>query len=255
MNKVVYDGSLEGLLTALFEVVEYRFHPVEIVGEAEYVEDLFSDRHNVITQQDKAKRIMDFFEKKLSREGVDVVLKIYLSEHPKRNQLLLDLLNKCIHSKEEKVLNNLADESILEISKIVRSVNRESHRMKAFVRFQRMANEYYYAEIEPDFDVLPLIKKFFTQRYADQFWMIYDVRRQYAISYDKKESFFLYLDKHQLQELSKLKNDLHESEQHYQVLWQRYFDKTNITERKNLKLHTQQLPKRYWKYLTEKSKR
>jgi len=38
----------------------------------------------------------------------------------------------------------------------------------------------------------------------------------------------------------------------YQKLWSEYFDHTNIKERKNTKLHTQHVPKRYWKYLTEK---
>ena len=31
-----------------------------------------------------------------------------------------------------------------------------------------------------------------------------------------------------------------------------YFKSTNIVARKNTKLHTQHVPKRYWKYLTEK---
>ena len=41
-------------------------------------------------------------------------------------------------------------------------------------------------------------------------------------------------------------------EKKYQTLWQRYFVKTGIPERKNMKLHIQWMPKRYWKYLTEK---
>ena len=32
-----------------------------------------------------------------------------------------------------------------------------------------------------------------------------------------------------------------------------YFKSTNIKSRKNMKLHLQHVPKRYWKYLTEKS--
>jgi hypothetical protein len=39
------------------------------------------------------------------------------------------------------------------------------------------------------------------------------------------------------------------------VLWQAYFDHVNIPERKNLKLHYRQMPRRYWKYLSEKQPR
>ena len=43
-----------------------------------------------------------------------------------------------------------------------------------------------------------------------------------------------------------------DKEINYQKLWVEYFDHTNIKERKNMKLHVQHVPKRYWKYLTEK---
>ena len=43
-----------------------------------------------------------------------------------------------------------------------------------------------------------------------------------------------------------------EQEDLYQSLWQTYFDHVNIKARKNMKLHIQHMPKRYWKYLVEK---
>ncbi|MGY0039832.1 DUF4130 domain-containing protein [Pedobacter sp. NJ-S-72] len=45
---------------------------------------------------------------------------------------------------------------------------------------------------------------------------------------------------------------LSEKEGFYAVLWKDYFKSTNIAARKNTKLHIQHVPKRYWKYLTEK---
>ncbi|HMX40265.1 MAG TPA: DUF4130 domain-containing protein, partial [Saprospiraceae bacterium] len=38
----------------------------------------------------------------------------------------------------------------------------------------------------------------------------------------------------------------------YQRLWRTYFSSTNIRERRNMKLHLQNVPSRYWKYLSEK---
>ena len=43
-----------------------------------------------------------------------------------------------------------------------------------------------------------------------------------------------------------------EDEKLYQELWKGYFKAMTIKERINLKLQRQHLPKRYWKYLTEK---
>jgi len=50
-----------------------------------------------------------------------------------------------------------------------------------------------------------------------------------------------------------VKSDVFASEEYeYQTLWNDYFKSTNIASRINPKLHTQHVPKRYWKYLSEK---
>jgi probable DNA metabolism protein len=43
-----------------------------------------------------------------------------------------------------------------------------------------------------------------------------------------------------------------ENEELYQTLWQQYFTNVNIKARKNMKLHIQHMPRRYWKHLVEK---
>jgi probable DNA metabolism protein len=43
-----------------------------------------------------------------------------------------------------------------------------------------------------------------------------------------------------------------EKESLYQELWKQYFDSVDIKARRNMKLHIQHVPKRYWKYLVEK---
>jgi hypothetical protein len=100
---------------------------------------------------------------------------------------------------------------------------------------------------------LPLILNHFKNRYQDQKWMIFDLKRNYGIFYDLETADFFYPEEHQILQLRNPKNLYHDEEKKYQKLWQRYFFKTNIVERKNIKLHIQWLPKRYWKYLTEKN--
>ncbi len=55
-----------------------------------------------------------------------------------------------------------------------------------------------------------------------------------------------------LNNASALKEILDEKEELYQTLWQQYFQSVNIKARKNMKLHIQHMPKRYWKYLVER---
>lgn len=253
MTTLLYDGSFEGLLTAVFEVFEYKYSPVEIIASENYnSENMFSEVHNVVTDKEKSDRVLKKLELNLGKGGISQLLKVYFSERQDLEYLILDAVQKSIKNPALNVLQNYADDQILEISKINKSIGREVHRMHAFVRFEKLKDEVYFSKIEPDFNVLPLIVKHFKDRYQDQKWMIFDLKRHYGVFYDLKTTEFFYPEEDHIYNFKKTESLLHEEEIRYQKLWQRYFFKTNIPERKNLRLHHKSLPKRYWKYLTEK---
>ncbi len=251
ITTLLYDGSFDGLFTAVFEVFEYRYQEVEIVSIEKYhQENIFAEIHEVITQNTTSERVLNKLEQSIGKQGIHQLLKVFLSEDREMEHLILSAVKQSVKHQGENILENFADPDILKISKICKSVGRESHRMTAFVRFEKMQDGVFFSKIYPDFNVIPLIRKHFKDRYQDQKWMIYDLRRNYGILYDLESCDFFYpdekLDFHQYQQ------KFHDEEKNYQTLWQRYFTKTNIVERKNMKLHIQHVPKRYWKYLTEK---
>lgn len=251
MITLLYDGSFDGLLTAVFEVFEYRYKDVKIISKEKFQqENMFSEIHEVITQPEKAGRVLKKLEQNIGKSGIHQLLKVFLSEDPELEPLILSAIRQSIQHPGENILQNYADDHILKISKIGKSVDRERHRMTAFVRFEKMQDGVFFAKIDPDFNVIPLIRKHFKDRYQDQKWMIYDIRRNYGILYDLKSCDFFYPE--EKINLQQYQEKFHDEEQNYQKLWQQYFVKTNIVERKNLKLHIQHVPKRYWKYLTEK---
>ncbi|SFJ08139.1 probable DNA metabolism protein [Kaistella treverensis] len=253
MTTLLYDGTFEGLFTAIFEVYEYQFQPAEIISEKNHqTAAFFSETHEVQTDEKKAKRVLQKLEANLGKKGVSQLLRVYLSEKESAERLILSAVALSLEFPKENILNNFAHPDMMEIAKITKSISREVHRMHAFVRFEKLQDEVYFAKIEPDFNVLPLIISHFKNRYQDQKWMIYDIRRGYGVFYDLEEAQFFEPNFDENFQLKKTGTLLHEEEMNYQKLWQRYFFKTNIPERKNLKLHVQSLPKRYWKYLTEK---
>ncbi len=251
---LLYDGSFEGLMTAVFEVFEYKYHDVEIISAQNYIqENLYSEIHNVITDTSKSDRVLKKLEENLGKIGVFQLVLVYFSERKDSEQLILSAVRHSVKHPKQNILQDFANSDMMEISKICKSVGRESHRMLAFVRFELLQDDVYFAKIEPDFNVLPLIIKHFKNRYSDQKWMIFDMKRHYGIAYDLKDVQFFYPDALQIQSFKNSEQFHHEDEKNYQKLWQRYFVKTGIPERKNMKLHTQWMPKRYWKYLTEKN--
>ncbi|GEN68128.1 TIGR03915 family putative DNA repair protein [Chryseobacterium rhizosphaerae] len=251
MTTLIYDGSFDGLFTAVFEVFEYHYKDVEITGREKFFqENIFAEIHEVITQTDKSDRVLKKLEQHIGKQGIHQLLKVFLSDDPESEILILSAVKQSIQHPGENILENFADHDILKISKICKSVDRERHRMTAFVRFEKMKDGIFFAKIDPDFNVLPLIRKHFKDRYQDQKWMIYDLRRNYGILYDLENCDFFHPE--EKPDFNQYQQKFHDEEKNYQTLWQRYFTKTNIVERKNLKLHIQHVPRRYWKYLTEK---
>lgn len=254
MTQLVYDSGFEGFLTAVFEVYERKLDDVRIIRESHYQPQLNEVRLDIISDSEKAERVWKGLKIKLSVAKRDEVYKTFLSERADVESILLRFIRLAFQSAESSE-KNYSDSAVLQISQIARQVHREKHRMEAFVRFQRTQDDLYYAVVEPDFNVLPLIIKHFKDRYADQHWMIYDRKRGYGVQYNKKSGMV-----HEVElvtEDSMLKPFLptsvvHEEEGHYQQLWRQYFASVNIGARKNTTLHVRHVPLRYWKYLTEK---
>ncbi|NUY81414.1 TIGR03915 family putative DNA repair protein [Flavobacterium sp. MAH-1] len=250
----VFDGSFEGLLTSIFDFYDFKPKSVRLFSDANYQPGVLDEKHDVITDETKAKRVWAGLKKKISPDWQQRFYKAYLSELPESFQHLFDFARYAFDNPDG-VETNYGHASVMAISKIAHSVDRERHRMKAFIRFQETADGIFYAPIEPDYNVLPLISVFFKNRYADQQWIIYDVKRKYGLFYDLEkveEITFDIVSEIQQSGISLPSGTLHQKEELYGLLWNDYFKNTNIPARKNMKLHIQHVPKRYWKYLTEK---
>jgi probable DNA metabolism protein len=124
-----------------------------------------------------------------------------------------------------------------------------------FIRFQKTADEIYYAPFDPACNILPLTIKQFKDRFSDQQWVVYDTRRNYGFYYDLTDVSEIRISNSHINPFTGKINKgiMHESEPDFQELWSNYYQSTTIGERKNLKVHQQFLPKRFWKYLPEKN--
>lgn len=254
MTTYIFDGTLEGLLTSIFEFYERKPGKIQLVNKARFQPMFLEETLEIISDEEKAKRVWTGLKKKISPDWQLRFYKTFLSETEESFQHLFDFA--CyVFDNPAGVEHNYGHESVMAISKMDKSVNRERHRMKAFIRFQETSDGIFYAPIEPDYNVLPLISSFFKNRYADQKWIIYDLKRQYGLYYDLIKVEEIKLDYQPIVKSSPMSlpgEVLQDKEELYALLWNDYFKSTNIPARKNMKLHIQHVPKRYWKYLTEK---
>lgn len=251
-KNLIYDGTFDGFLSTVFYVFEHKLKTVHIQNEFVVQQGLFSEVEKVITDEKKANRVWQGIKSKLSSKGSCQLYYAFLSEHLGVENLLLDYMNYAF-SKTKNADKDYSHPSVLKIAQIAKSVGREKHRMEAFVRFRLTKDAVYFANIEPDFNVLPLIEKHFKRRYADQKWMIYDIKRGYGLFYDLENVEIVTLDFPKNFDFTKTDDEFFvKQEFEFQKLWQDYFKSTNIESRKNMTLHIRHIPKRYWKYLSEK---
>ncbi|MGP4713289.1 MULTISPECIES: TIGR03915 family putative DNA repair protein [unclassified Psychrobacter] len=258
---LIYEPTFEGWLSAVYYVYEHKLQNhelLQLVAEDRYVPSLISTATTLTTSDEQAQRVLKKLNALLGRSGMRKLLWGFLSEKDHIGTTLFHIVKYAIDFPRRNVLEDLGHLDVLELVQTVKSVHREKHRMEAFVRFEHTTDDIYFARIEPDFNVLPIIGEHFRQRYQDQHWAIYDLARGYGIYFDK--SLSTQTRPADLQTITDLDDavlrnpaSVHsEDEQRYQRFWQGYFTNVNIKERKNTRLHRQHMPQRYWKYLSEK---
>lgn len=248
-----YDKTFEGLLTAIFDAYSRKEFPDKLLSETAIAPMFTEQEYTVLTQDNKSSRVWASLEKKLSKTSRGMLWVVWLSEEEGSDDLLFRYIRKVLDSKVS-LDGNFADEDILQILQLAQKVRHEAHRIEMFVRFQKASDDTYFAPISPIYNALPLAIDHFCDRFADQKWIIYDMKRQYGFYYDlhKAEEITLDLTDDLLATGQLDEKLMGEDEKLFQQLWKGYFTSMTIKERINPKLHRQNMPARFWKYLTEK---
>lgn len=247
-----YDKTFEGLLTAVFDAYNRRQFPDRLLATGEQPPLFVDESVEIITDSEKSGRVWKGLESKLQRNTLNMLTHAWLSELPGVDEQLFRYIRKTFDSKRS-IESNFADPDVHDLLQVARKVGKESLRMIEFVRFQKAADDMYFAPVSPDHNVLPLITGHFRERFHDQKWIIYDMKRNYGIYHDLKTVTEISLGSTDVFPGGKLDEKLMaEDEKLFQKMWKSYFKALTIKERINPKLHRQHLPKRYWKYLTEK---
>ena len=243
MIHLLYDTSFEGFLTAVFITFERRYSQVIITPEYRHTPTLSDEEERGYSDPTIAQRVLKKIKTIWGTEGVTIVLQAFLSEEIAIENHLLEAIRLMIQYPEANILENYGHKAIAHIRKAAKSVGREVHRVKEFVRFEQVGT-LYFAKIVPQYDVLPLVILHFKARFSDQEWILFDPDRAYGFYYDLKEVIsFTPADKNF--------GKTSQSSDNYEQLWKTYFQHINISERKNTRYQLRNMPKRYWQYLPE----
>lgn len=245
----VPDGTFPGLLTAIFDAYAGDAPPDAVESSGGGQMGLFDRRTAIQTDPEKADRVWKGLETRLGRDQRSRLHEAFLSGSPGVEnaiyRFVLDTIPKRGATPHGSHLS-----SHIRIEKLALSVRREAHRTKGLVRFQDIGGGRYLALISPRFDVLPLIRRHFEMRFADQTWVIHDTARHYGLFFDGRETRRVMPAEDGMEAP---RGDAAQDEALCQALWRRYYAAVNIAARHNPRLHLQKLPRRCRRYLTEKA--
>jgi len=236
MNLFIFDNTFEGLLTAVFEAYSRRSFPDVLLAEGEPFPLFYDEVFTVVSDEEKSGRVWRGLQKKLSSSALSCLAQCWLAEEPETASLLFRYICKAIDAPRS-IETNFADPDVLEFSRMWKRVDWERIRMLQFIRFQKAADGTYFAAVEPEKNALPLITGHFRDRFADQRWLIYDIKRAYGYYYDLKEVREVTFGEDS-QEGHLVTGMLDESlmdkdEKLFQQLWKTYFKAICIKERLN----------------------
>jgi probable DNA metabolism protein len=242
MNHYLYDGTPEGLVSAIAGILDAAPDPQRAVLTGRQ-DTLFEE--GLFLRTDPA--AADALFSKLRQRAPDAVHTLWYFMMSEAEELETSLLHYVALALEhgDRINGHLTHPDVKAIVTLARKAGRELHRMKGLLRFEQLRDGAYLARMEPDNNVIQPLAKHFSRRLRAQEWFIYDVRRHSAAHWDGSALQFGTLEQFSRPELS-------DEEKEVQDLWKAFFKTIAIPERKNPRLQKSNMPFKYWKYLTEK---
>lgn len=265
-----YDGSLEGLLSAVFEAYARREDPLDVAPASILQPRLGQTVRAIETNEEHAVRVRRGIRRACGDAAYDAVKHASLSDHaqagtivyrfvryamaqgrpqdcsrcPKRRRCAGPSACTARNARGSGVLNELAHPAVGPLLKLDRSVMNERHRMLQFLRFEHLENGVWFAKCNPAASVIPLLMDWFSGRFNTQPFIIFDEAHGVAGVYEGGDWYLVQAKDVDLPERAS-------EERLMQQAWKRFYDTVAVEARYNPELRRQFMPKRFWKNITE----
>lgn len=176
----------------------------------------------------------------VSKAFVELAATCLCHRDPQRLPLLYRMLWRIAHG-ERGLLATPTDPDVLRATALSQAVRRDTHKMKAFVRFREVPGEQdaFIAWFEPDHHIVDRVAPFFARRFTGMRWAILTPSR--SVRWDGHALTF---GPGQTQADAPTEDAREE-------LWRTYYANIFNPARLNTRMMQQEMPTRYWKHLPE----
>jgi len=210
----------------------------------------FSNRFDVSLLEKSAR---DLFE--LSVNAFDAIVHAWMSEQPLESEIISfgRRVIAAAENKSDAQERRLAAEraacdrtkaDTITVMNAAYKAQHEVHRMMGLLRFSPDTDGVYIAKCAPDNLILPALGEYFTERFGETSWKIIDEKRGIILSRENGKQAQIFIEKESV---------VSTGTDEWEDLWRHYHKTINNESRYNPNLQRQFMPRRYWKYLPEKS--
>jgi len=176
----------------------------------------------------------------VSKAFIELAASCLCHRDPQRMPLLYRMLWRITHG-ERSLLSNPADADVLRAMALSQAVRRDTHKMKAFVRFRQVPGEddAFIAWFEPEHHIVDRVAPFFARRFAGMRWAILTPGR--SAHWDGQVLSFGPGGRQSDAPVDDAREEL----------WRTYYANIFNPARLNTRMMQQEMPAKYWKHLPE----
>lgn len=246
------EDSIDGIFTGVYDAwaSHYGHRNIALCTNLHTDMQLFTEYIQVKTDLEKSQKVGRTLFHRFGIDFYETICKCALADGSSK-KLAMDKANAIYQTivmafglKEgEKVLHYLGEPCIACIFTLCRQTNNEGHHYLGFLRFLELENGILFAKLSPKNNVLPILAEHFTNRLPLENFIIYDETHKLAVIH-KAGMDYLTVDASDIH-LSRMEQ-YSANEETYQQLFKTFFHSIAIEARKNPKLQSQNIPKRFW---------
>lgn len=269
----LYDGSVEGLFTAVFMTYVNKENPIDICELSSYQPRLGQVTRTIETDFALALRVQKGICRRAGYAAFDIVKTAALADGAETGQAVYHFIRYCMDARnaadfarnkkgealvrqklttagcgpsrlKDSVAPSLFHPAIEPVLRLERFVQNERHHILEFLRFEEVKGGLWCARCNPKASIVPLVMDWFAERFNIQPFVIYDENHHIAGVYEGSDWHLVKTD-------SFTPPPQTENERVMQDAWKRFYNTLAIEARYNPELRRQFMPKRFWKNITE----
>lgn len=273
----IYDGTLEGLLSAIFYAYQSGEDPQDIDTRQRLQPRLGQTQRFIETSSTSALRLQRGISRVCGRDIFDLVKHASLSDAPRTATALYVFVryaldhckthpcatcqarHTCTYTAPCKAANvgtrrvsplrlEHAHPITGPVLRLERAVLNERHHMKQFLRFEHTTQGVWFAKCNPNANVIPLLMDYFQGRFGGEAFVIYDEVHHLAGICDGSDWQLVQTDALNIPAQAP-------NEALMQAAWKCFYDAVSIDARYHPELRRQFMPKRFWKNICEMHER